>query len=335
VDADIAWTGHEFLVLSLRGMETTLYRLDSSGNVLASAAVPSNMNVGRLAWSVEHDAGVVLVDSAIYAIDGAGNVAASLELPGETDGVEVMVTPRGFLGVRATQAVRSPGTRPEEMSYASLAPGQTAATWTVFEDGGAFWLAHAVDTRGLATSFAFHAFAEDGPSVRYDIVDGALTNRQTFAVPPSTGGGVVNAIANTTDRTLVVYGSEQLGAPSQAINQMWLMDPASLASPRQVNPTVNWADGAFVQVGADLVLLSGSIGVDQQLSAALVDPSLPEHPLGPLMVLGGDGNLSEAGKAVPIPRGFAVAWSERVISGASFHDDVLVQIFDCCVTTQP
>jgi hypothetical protein len=72
----------------------------------------------------------------------------------------------------------------------------------------------------------------------------------------------------------------------------------------------------------------------RQLNAAQVDPSLPDEPLGPCVVLGDDGDFSGDARAVPTPRGFAVAWWERVISGASFSNEVRLQLFDCCITPQ-
>jgi hypothetical protein len=334
--AEVAWTGREIFVLSLDGNATAVTRFDASGQALGSTPISATEIYGGLAWSMEHDAGVVILDSGVFALDTAGNIVAEVPFPEVTDAIDVMVTPQGFLAVRAVHEDPNTLESPSTMVYASLTAGQAAATWTAFEATGTYKLAHAVDARGRGEGFAFSSFPPGVPGFQpdeallYDVVDGALTHRRTFQVPPSEGA--VFALANANGRTLLVYGSSQPGASGQTINQLWLMDPASLASARQVDPVANFADGWFVHVGPDLVLLSGSIGAHEQLSAAQVDPRLPTYPLGPLLVLGKDGDLSDTARAVPIPRGFAAVWGERVFSGASYSNEVFLEIFDCCVT---
>jgi hypothetical protein len=329
--AEVAWTGREIFVLSLDGKATAVTRFDASGQALGSTPISATEIYGGLAWSMEHDAGVVVLDSGVFALDAAGNIVAEALFPEVTDAIDVMLTPQGFLGVRAVHDDPNSLESPSTMVYASLSARQAAATWIAFEAWGTYKLAHAVDARGLGESFAFKPFPPSLPpfeldeALLYDVVDGALSHRRTFQVPPSSDAAVF-AIANANGRTLLVYGSSPPDAPD--INQMWLMDPASLASARHVDPIANFADGYFVHVGPDLVLLSGSIGAHEQLSAAQVDPSLPVYPLGPLLVLGRDGDLSDTARAVPIPRGFAAVWGER----SSYGNEVFLEIFDCCVT---
>jgi hypothetical protein len=330
LEPDIAWTGQELLVLSLQHKASTLTRLDATGRALGSTGMAAvKLAVGGLAWSMEHDAGLVVLDTGVFAIDAAGDVVASSAFTGFVGGVDLMVTPRGFLAVLAVGLETEPGAEEyDALVYASLAPGRAAATWTYFEAGGTFRLAHAVDAHGLATSFAVQP--QSAPqALHYDIVDGELAHRHPFDVPPSFGGGAVFALDGATDRALALYASRP---SSDIVNELWLMDPASLASARQIDPGSHDVDGSFVRVGPDLVLLSGQIGADGQLSGAPVDPRLPEDPLGPRLAFGGGNRITDSARAVPIPRGVAVTWSERTIDGASFHDDVLLQILDCCAS---
>jgi hypothetical protein len=107
---------------------------------------------------------------------------------------------------------------------------------------------------------------------------------------------------------------------------LWLGDLVPPAGTVRIDRAPNGPDGAFVRVGADLVLASSTIDPDDLMSVARVDPDAPGGPILDRRVLGVAPHISRSARAVPTPRGFAMVWWE----GLSFYDSVKLEVFDCC-----
>lgn len=326
---DIAWDGHELLVVYDDAGANTLAHVSLDG-VVAARVQLRGIQAPRVTWNPLLGAGVVVVDSGVQWLGRDGwpvgdYVPAALE--GSQLAGDVSATADGFLLLTGAVAYGTPpslyyavlGAEPGDVSFEGLAEGGPRAP-----------AGHANGADGLARWAVSTAYYVDVGEVYR--LDGALDPPERVVelagALPLGGEGYGASIAERDGRLYVLYD----GAPPPGGGWTeWILEVDPVAGgvrTWQVDRSANGGAGELLAFGDVLVVASPAIHPQHVVSLGTFEPDA-DPPVGVLLELASPAAfVSHSPRLTPTPTGLAVVWNES--SDSTEGLSAMLQVFDCC-----